>query len=63
VTAYPHRLRLYGGRNAHAARTVNGGPDLVTPCGYLAGPKDVRLDDATLITCRACNQQIKRSEP
>jgi hypothetical protein len=59
---WPHRLRLYGGRNTHAARPVNGAPDnLVTACGYLAGPKDERKADDAPITCcaSACSTAAK----
>ncbi|MCG6499432.1 hypothetical protein [Kitasatospora sp. A2-31] len=60
---YPHRLRLHGGRNTHAARPVNGNPDkLVTACGYLAGPKDHRHPDDAPITCRATACQIATEE-
>ncbi|MFF8902570.1 hypothetical protein ACF082_34450 [Streptomyces lydicus] len=60
MTDFPHRLRLHGGRSTHATRTINGGPDLVTACDYMAGPKDQRVDDATPVNCRACGKRIKR---
>ncbi|GAA2838240.1 hypothetical protein RMN57_13035 [Kitasatospora sp. CM 4170] len=61
--SYPRRLRLHGGRNTHAARTVNGNPNqLVTACNYLAGPKDERKPDDAPITCRATGCQIAAEE-
>jgi hypothetical protein len=64
VTDYPHRLRLHGGRNNHAARPVNGDPDnLVTACGYLAGPGDHRLDDDRPANCQACARRIRQATP
>lgn len=61
MTAYPRRLRLYGGRNTHAARPVNGGPDLVTACDYLeSGPRKNRLPDDAPVTCRTCSRTIAR---
>lgn len=63
MPAYPHRLRLHGGRNTHAARPVNGNRDnLVTACGYLAGPKDERKPDDAPVTCRATGCQIAAEE-
>ncbi|MFJ9448202.1 hypothetical protein ACIRRH_41260 [Kitasatospora sp. NPDC101235] len=54
MSAYPHRLRLHGGRNSHSAKQFAANqPDLVTACGYLASPRDKRLPDDAPITCRA----------
>lgn len=63
MIAYPHRLRLHGGRNTHAAKPVNGNRDnLVTACDYLAGQKDERKPDDAPITCRATGCQIAAEE-
>lgn len=62
MTDFPHRLRLHSGRNTHAARPVNGGPDLVTACNYMAGTKDQQLDGNTIVNCRACGQRIKKEQ-
>ena len=61
TAAYPHRIRLHGGRNTHAARIANGAPDnLVTPCGYMAGPKDERKPDDAEVTCKPCIREMNR---
>lgn len=53
------RIRLYGGRNTHAARPINGDPNnLVTACGYMAGPKDERKPTDSVVTCRQTACQI-----
>ncbi|MFF8784762.1 hypothetical protein [Streptomyces sp. NPDC015125] len=62
MSDFPHRIRLHGGRNTHAARPVNGGPDLVTACDYMAVSKDQRLDDSAPVNCRACGQRIKKEQ-
>ncbi|MFF1790790.1 hypothetical protein ACFVX9_30535 [Kitasatospora sp. NPDC058243] len=57
MSTYPHRLRLHGGRNTHAAKIASGLPDnLVTACGYIEGPRDERKDDDAPITCRNCTR-------
>lgn len=59
---WPHRLRLHGGRNTHAARPINGDRNnLVTGCGYVAGPADERKTDDAPVTCRtgACASAAK----
>jgi len=57
--AYPRRLRLHGGRNTHAARPVNGGPDLITACDYReSGPQKNTLPDGADVTCRACARRL-----
>ncbi|MFF0409138.1 hypothetical protein ACFYUY_01715 [Kitasatospora sp. NPDC004745] len=65
MSAYPHRLRLRGGRNTHAARPVRLPDDttaLLTPCGYMNGPRDELKTDGTVITCRACVRTITTEE-
>lgn len=63
MTTYPNRLRLHGGRNTHAAKTVAdpiGQTVLITACGYTNGPSDdLRPDDAP-VTCRTCTRAIAR---
>lgn len=59
-TTHPHRLRLHGGRNTHASRPINGGPDLITACGYMAGPRDERKPDDAVINCRNCIREMNR---
>lgn len=52
---YPLRLRLYGGRNVHAAREVLNDPrSVTTACGYISGPADERKPDDTPVTCTTC---------
>lgn len=59
TAAYPRRLRLYGGRNVHAARSVNGGPDLITACDYVeTGPRKNTRPDGADVTCRACARRL-----
>lgn len=61
ATEYPHRLRLRGGRNTHAARTPAEHADAVTACGYvIVGSGDHRLPDDALITCRNCAREMFR---
>lgn len=59
---WPHRLRLHGGRNTHAARPINGDRNnLVTACGYHAGPRDDRtIPDTAVINCRNCAREVTR---
>lgn len=58
---YPLRLRLYGGRNVHAARAVLDSPkDVTTACGYISGPADERKPDDTPITCTTCKRRTDR---
>ncbi|MEU9436565.1 hypothetical protein [Streptomyces sp. NPDC048252] len=59
---YPYRIRLWGGRNVHAVRNVNGGPDRVTACGYYL-PADSNNHGVTPIAdveCQQCLRQIRR---
>lgn len=62
MATFPRRFRLHGGRNTHAARTVNGGEEdrTVTACDYMAGPKDEPKPDDAVITCQACVRAINR---
>lgn len=63
TTTYPHRLRLHGGRNTHAARPINGDPtNLVTACNYMAGPRDEVKPDDAVINCSGCVRAIGRTE-
>lgn len=59
---WPHRLRLHGGRNTHAARTINGGEDdrLVTACDYWADGKNDHKPDDAVITCPRCIREMNR---
>lgn len=62
---YPYRVRLHGGRNVHASRNVNGGPDRVTACGYYL-PEDSNNHGVTPIAdieCQACRRAIRRETP
>jgi len=62
---YPYRVRLWGGRNVHAVRNVNGGPDRTTACGYYL-PADSNNHGVTPIAdveCNACLRQIRRETP
>jgi hypothetical protein len=56
----PARVRLHGGRNTHAARPVNGGPDQTTLCGYFL-PDEARNhwgDPSDPVTCPACKRLL-----
>lgn len=59
---WPHRLRLHGGRNTHAARPINGDRNnLVTACGYMAGPRDdSTIADNATVNCRNCAREVTR---
>ena len=61
---YPHRVRLPGGRNAHAARDVNGGPDRATACGYFLPEESANhwLDADVRIGCRACQRAVDKEQ-
>lgn len=61
--AFPHRLRLHGGRNTHAARPIRtafGETALTTACGYINGPRDELKPDEALVTCRTCTTEMTR---
>jgi hypothetical protein len=62
MTEYPHRVRLHGGRNAHAARDLNTG-DRATACDYFLPDEAANhpLPADSPITCGACIRQINRS--
>jgi hypothetical protein len=64
VTDYPYRVRLPGGRNAHAARDVNGGPDRVTACDYYLPNESTNrwLDEDVRIGCRGCQRAIDKEQ-
>ncbi|MES9804947.1 hypothetical protein [Streptomyces cinereoruber] len=56
--AAPQRVRLYGGRNTHAARPGRMGR--VTPCGYPVGRTDHRLPADEPVTCPACKRNLAK---
>ncbi|MDF2708156.1 MAG: hypothetical protein K0R62_3808 [Nonomuraea muscovyensis] len=61
--SHPHRVRLHGGRNTHAARDLNGG-DHITACDYFL-PTEARnhwLDPAEPVTCPACKRALARED-
>lgn len=62
--AYPYRVRLWGGRNVHAVRDVNGGPDRVTACDYYLpdGTQNHGVTPIAAIECQQCLRQIRRTE-
>ncbi|MGA4941750.1 hypothetical protein [Streptomyces cinereoruber] len=55
---HPHRVRLHGGRNTHAARPGRMGS--VTPCGYPVGRNDHQLPADEPVTCPACKRAIAK---
>lgn len=57
---YPHRLRLYGGRNTHTARELPVSGGLLTACDYSVGDINHTLPPTATITCRACKRAINR---
>jgi hypothetical protein len=61
VATHPYRVRLWGGRNVHAARDVNGGPNRVTACDHYlhAEAENHWLDADTPVACRRCERAVK----
>ncbi|MGX1220381.1 hypothetical protein [Streptomyces ambofaciens] len=61
-SGYPYRVRLHGGRNVHAARDVNGGPDRTTACGYYlpAESRDHGVTPIADVECQACLREMRR---
>ncbi|GAA2439608.1 hypothetical protein [Streptomyces glaucus] len=59
---YPHRLRLYGGRNTHAAEKLAISGDLLTACDYDAGAAYHRMPDTSAVTCRACQRVLAKEK-
>lgn len=57
---YPHRHRLYGGRNTHATRTAPGMPYGIAACHKPITGNDWPQDDNTPITCSACIREMNR---
>lgn len=51
------RVRLYGGRNTHAAHPGRMGH--VTPCNYPVGRNDHWLPDDEPITCPTCKRKTR----
>lgn len=60
--SHPHRVRLHGGRNTHAARDLNTG-DRATACDYfLPGEaKNHNLDRREPVTCPTCKRILART--
>jgi hypothetical protein len=56
---YPLRVRLYRGRDFHAARAIPNGDAEFTACGQTVCHRDERLDGTTPITCRTCYRETK----
>lgn len=67
MTDHPLRVRLYGGRNTHAARQLarNCGTEmgLRTACDYIVGPGDHSLPDHATVTCRGCARATTPDAP
>ncbi len=72
---YPARIRVYGGRNTHAARTELARPgsarewthrtacDRVSDAGSASRLRDHLLDPDTPVTCKACTNALTPKEP
>lgn len=62
TSPYPYRVRLWGGRNVHAVRDVNGGPNRVTACGYYlaADSNNHGVTPIADVECRACQRAVER---
>ncbi|MET7688027.1 hypothetical protein ABZT06_08600 [Streptomyces sp. NPDC005483] len=62
---YPYRVRLWGGRNVHASRDVNGGPNRVTACGYYlpANSNNHGVTPIADIECSRCRTAINTARP
>ncbi|MGW1979203.1 hypothetical protein [Streptomyces sp. NPDC001889] len=58
---HPRRVRLYGGRNTHAARDLLGG-DHETACGYFIadGSTTHWMPPSATVTCPACKRKTGR---
>ncbi|MTE20319.1 hypothetical protein F0L17_14620 [Streptomyces sp. TRM43335] len=59
---YPHRIRLHGGRNTHAAEQLAVSGDLLTACNYDAGAVYHRMPPTAVVTCRACRRVLDRQQ-
>lgn len=57
---YPHRLRLYGGRNTHAAEQLAISGGLLTACDYDVGPVYHRMPDSNVVTCPGCRRVLAK---
>ena len=59
---HPHRVRLHGGRNTHAARDLNTG-DRTTACDYFLPDeaRNHRLDPTEPVTCPACKRALAKA--
>ncbi|MFC9700892.1 hypothetical protein ACFTWD_09395 [Streptomyces sp. NPDC056943] len=55
------RVRLYGGRNTHAARPGRTGTGHVTPCNYPVGRNDHWLPDDEPVTCPTCKRILAKT--
>jgi len=59
---YPLRYRLRGGRNTHAARTINGGEgdSQITACGHMIVSRDQQQHPDQPTTCNGCIRRTKQ---
>ncbi|MFY7065959.1 hypothetical protein ACOQFV_08865 [Nocardiopsis changdeensis] len=65
MSRYPHRVRLRGGRNTHAARAYQDITyDLITPCDYVANTQtgDHALPDDAAVNCPRCVRQLNAED-
>lgn len=62
---YPHRVRLHGGRNTHAARDIPTSRSRVTACDCYLDAEAVNdwKPDTAPITCPACKRAIAKEQP
>jgi hypothetical protein len=60
ANTHPIRVRLYRGRDFHAARVLPDGDAEFTACGQVVSHRDEHLEVGTPITCRECYRQTKR---
>lgn len=59
--AHPHRVRLHGGRNTHAARDLLSG-DRETACDYFlaADSRNHWGEPTDPVTCPACKRALAK---
>lgn len=59
MTTHPKRVRLYGGRNTHAARETRATIELACDAPIDLMAANHWMPPTATITCRGCNNALK----
>ena len=61
--SYPHRVRLYRGRDTHGARKAAAEPGYMTACDQYLGNAGANqwLPDGTPVTCPGCKRAMAKA--